>query len=283
MKGATVRPRYWQDLLRVAIPLHLSKNELDSLLLAANHSTWEELYVLTSTQKKDPEQEKSLVLLAHWEEDLITFTQGQTLVTKRREEWRMAPNMAPLYGRTDELADLTKYLIQDKCQIVTILGMGGIGKTSLAAKAARTVAEQFDSIIWLSLANAPPFTDLIKDLLQFLSDYIEQEIPKNIHEQINLTLTYLQQKRCLIIFDNYETLLQSKINVSKYLPGYDNYGYFLEQLGKVKHKGCFLVTSREKPTEIALLESLPSVEVLNLPGLNVKEAEPLLPKLIWHN
>ena len=49
-------------------------------------------------------------------------------------------------------------------------GMGGIGKTALVTRLAEQVKEEFDYLIWRSLRNAPPLSELLADWLLFLSD-----------------------------------------------------------------------------------------------------------------
>jgi MinD superfamily P-loop ATPase len=46
--------------------------------------------------------------------------------------------------------------------------MGGIGKTALSVKLAQQIQQQFEYVIWRSLRNAPPVTDLLAELLRFL-------------------------------------------------------------------------------------------------------------------
>ena len=48
--------------------------------------------------------------------------------------------------------------------------MGGIGKSTLAAKVAQLLQEQFQFVIWRSLRNAPLLETLLSELVPFLSN-----------------------------------------------------------------------------------------------------------------
>ena len=78
-------------------------------------------------------------------------------------DWGEAPHTERLYGRERELAELQQWLVDAHCHIVAILGMGGIGKTSLAATLVDQVHEDYDYIFWRSLLNAPPLKRMLQE------------------------------------------------------------------------------------------------------------------------
>ncbi|NET53548.1 MAG: hypothetical protein F6K09_34340, partial [Merismopedia sp. SIO2A8] len=68
-----------------------------------------------------------------------------------RQDWGEATSVRVFYGRTAELYTLEKWLLEDGCRLVTILGMGGMGKTTLSVKLAEQLQDKFDYVIWRSL------------------------------------------------------------------------------------------------------------------------------------
>jgi hypothetical protein len=61
---------------------------------------------------------------------------GEPVALERRQDWGEAPDTTKFVGRTDELATLRRWLLDERCRLMVNLGMGGIGKTSLASKLA---------------------------------------------------------------------------------------------------------------------------------------------------
>src|SRR2546426_7592428 len=59
---------------------------------------------------------------------------------RRRVDWGEALAVPTFYGREQELATLTKWVLQERCQVVSVLGMGGIGKSALAVSLMHQVA-----------------------------------------------------------------------------------------------------------------------------------------------
>ncbi|MGC1394163.1 MAG: NB-ARC domain-containing protein, partial [Coleofasciculaceae cyanobacterium] len=86
------------------------------------------------------------------------------------QNWGEAPESGIFYGRTNELTTLEKWLLNDKCRLVTLLGMGGIGKTALVIKFAESNQEQFEAIIWKSLRYIPTLEDFLGQLILAVSN-----------------------------------------------------------------------------------------------------------------
>ncbi|MBC1224600.1 NACHT domain-containing protein [Nostoc sp. UCD121] len=208
----------------------------------------------------------------------------------QRQDWGEATNVSVFYGRTEETATLEKLLLEDRCRLVAVLGMGGIGKSALVIKLTERIKDNFEYVIWRSLREAPPIKNILASLLQFLSDEQETEasLPESVGERISQLIDYLRQHRCLLILDNIESILQSGSRAGLYREGYEGYGDLLKRVGEVTHQSCLLLTSREKPKEVASLEgetlcvrsfllgSLQAAdgqEILKVKGVSASESE----------
>ena len=198
------------------------------------------------------------------------------LNTALRQDWGEAPDVSAFYGRYEDLVDLTRWLIDDHCRLVAILGMGGIGKTALATKLAKQTADKFDYVIWRSLRNAPPLMEVLTECIQFLSDQQDVEISEETDKGITRLIKYLDAHRCLIIFDNAEAILKGS-KAGYYRSGYEDYGDLLQRVGSGQHQSCIVVTSREKPVEVGQLEGVGGpVRSHQLRGLDVDEGKQVL-------
>lgn len=177
------------------------------------------------------------------------------------QDWGEALDVSQFYGRTTELNTLKQWVLQDHCRLIGLLGIGGIGKSSVAAKIAYQLQDSFEYIIWRPLRNAPPLETLLSELVPFLSD--QQDI-KAKPEQL---LHWLRVRRCLVVLDNVETILQAGDRAGYYQPGYENYGDLFRLLGESIHQSCIFLTSREKSAELSMMESPDApVRLLHLSG-----------------
>jgi len=201
----------------------------------------------------------------------------QTLEMNSYQDWDEAVDVPTFYGRTQELATLKQWLVKDRCRLVALLGMGGIGKTALSIKLAQQIQDEFEYIIWRSLRHGPPIEDILVELIYFLSGRQEKNLPETTNAKISQLLDYLRKHRCLIILDNLESVLRSDNKAGYYREEYKGYGQLLKYVGETYHQSCLVLTSREKPKEFALKEGeeLP-VRSLRLTGLDEVEGQHIL-------
>ncbi len=184
--------------------------------------------------------------------------------------WGEAPEVSSFFGRDEEISDLKQWIVGDRCRQVCIYGIGGIGKTQLAVKLAEQIQTDFDYLIWRSLRYVQPLGLLLADLKQFLPHGTNSDHISNFME-------VLGKHRCLIILDDYETILQDGELAGVYRQGCEEYAKLLQRLGAERHQSCLLLISREQPKEIAIMqgETLP-VRAYKLRGLKKAGAIALL-------
>ncbi|MEO0808409.1 MAG: WD40 repeat domain-containing protein, partial [Cyanobacteria bacterium J06643_4] len=196
-------------------------------------------------------------------------------------DWEEAIDVAQFLGRHRDLDTLQSWVVRDRCRMIGIFGIGGIGKTTLSVKLAQQLQNRYDFVIWRSLCNAPLPQTLLTGLLKRLSHYQEtqQSLPDAAETLISALIPYLQNNRCLLVLDNAETILQSGKYCGQFRAGYEAYGTLFERIGNLSHQSCLLLTSREIPSIFSTLSgvSLP-VRSYCLPGLTTQEGQQLLQK-----
>jgi AAA+ ATPase superfamily predicted ATPase len=183
-----------------------------------------------------------------------------------------APEIFSFFDRTPQLTTLENWITQDRTRLIALLGISGIGKTTLSLHLIDQIKTQFDYIIYRSLRFSPTLEKYLSKILKIFSE--SSEIPQNIETKISQILDYLRKYRCLIILDDVQTLFSSNQLAGQYKSGYEDYQLFFKQITEVNHNSCFLLISSEKPREIAELEKSNSPIhslVLGSLGLGAKE------------
>jgi WD40 repeat protein len=185
------------------------------------------------------------------------------------------------------MAQLEKWLLPERCKLVVILGMGGQGKTAVAVRLTRAIAamlptdgsragEPFDFIIWQSLINAPTLATVLQTITQIVSERPFSQTPTSA-EQWQQLFAPFRQKRCLIILDNLETILQDGDSGGQFRPGFADFGDLIERFAHQDHQSCLLLTSRERPKRLNELErNHGRVHSLILGGLSPLAGQQLL-------
>ena len=193
------------------------------------------------------------------------------------QDWGEMPAVASFNGREGEQATLARWLLDEHCRLVCVLGIGGVGKTTLAAFIVRAAAAHFDAVIWRSLLNAPPPLELLRDLLHSLAADSAPVLPDSLDALVRLVLKQLRQRRCLLVLDNGESILQPGATPGALRPGYEGYASLLQQLGGSEHQSCLVLTSREQPQALErLVGHTSAVRLLPLGGLDADAGHTLL-------
>jgi transcriptional regulator with XRE-family HTH domain len=192
-------------------------------------------------------------------------------------EWGDAPSIPNFYGREWELNLLAEWVVEERCRVVTVLGLGGIGKSALAVSLMHRVSEHFEVVIWRSLRDLPICEPLLDDLLQVLAPQAFSGSPASFERRLNVLLEQMRRTRVLLVLDNLESVLEEGEGAGRMRPGYEGFGRFLRRSAETEHQSCVLLTSREKPGDLLPLEGSRSpVRALRLGRLESDACEKLL-------
>jgi hypothetical protein len=194
-------------------------------------------------------------------------------------------------GRSAELQRL-KECLSERCRVVAVVGISGVGKTSLVAK---FVQEQFsnlltqdplqrshsdsaklgfEQVIWRSLHAAPAIPNLLAGLLEAMTgETVAQN--SSVDQQMVELFSHLRRRRYLVVLDEWESLLQEGALAGHCAKEHQGYSRLLKRWAEENHQSCLLITSREQPVELMPLH-YPQVGLLKLKGLLPQDAAALL-------
>jgi DNA polymerase III delta prime subunit len=165
--------------------------------------------------------------------------------------------------RTKEIDILKAKLINTDIIALSIIGLPGIGKTSLISQLIRQLHTEntpFTAVAWQSLqsvtSKAPPFDWIIDSLLFTLSnDDITTALTAqdNSLKKIEKLIKILKTKPCLICFDRVETLLKTKEGESAgyFADDCTEYAWLFKQLTETEHQSKIIFISRETLAELS--------------------------------
>ncbi|WP_299410223.1 NB-ARC domain-containing protein [Acaryochloris sp. IP29b_bin.148] len=185
-------------------------------------------------------------------------------------DWGEAAAVPVFIGRQFVVTQLKRWILEDHNRLIGIFGLGGVGKTALAVKCVEQVQSQFDCIIWRSVRDQPHFDALMGDLIRSITGQVNLELPESAQDKVTLLLTYFNQHRCLLVLDDWFSVLQGDHALAgSYQSGCEPYGLLLRRISESRHKSCVLITSREQPIGLAFTdnEAFPS-RTLYLDGLD---------------
>ena len=180
----------------------------------------------------------------------------------------LAPQIINFYNRKLELETLSNWILNQNVRLISVLGLSGIGKTTLVKKFVDLNLENLEIIIWKNL-RFPKSLELIFD--EILTS-CHQESQDNISDKLKRISTLLTEKKALIILDDVQNLFINGELAAQYQNQYLDYQNWFKTLTESQHQSTIILISQEQIPEIYCLEeeSYP-IKCLNLSGLDNTE------------
>lgn len=179
----------------------------------------------------------------------------------------LAPKITHFEGRREELEKLSEYILNQPTRLMAVLGLSGIGKTTLVKRFIDVHLDSWDAAIWKSLKFPKSLSHLLHDILAIFNQKNEKII--GLNEQITQLFELLSDRRCLLVFDDVQNLFIPGQFAGQYKPEYTDYKTFFKMMAEIAHQSCLILMSQEKSPEMISLDAeLYPKKSLELGGLD---------------
>jgi predicted ATPase len=118
--------------------------------------------------------------------------------------WTVPKYFTSLVGREQDVADVCTLLRQSEMRLLTLVGMGGVGKTRLALQVATKLRDAFaDGVFFVPLDSVSDPSLVLPTIAAVLD--IQQTGERPLFEKVKLSL---RERQILLILDNFEQVVE---------------------------------------------------------------------------
>ncbi|MFZ4641085.1 MAG: AAA family ATPase [Nodosilinea sp.] len=157
-----------------------------------------------------------------------------------------------LWGRQADCQRLIQWVRGDRCRLILLWGLPGVGKTALAIYLAQTLKADFDRVGYLLLSDQATDTLVLQALTNwFRSGQDPSPQPDPAIDTPQWIVDQCGQRPCLIVIDQMERLFAPQQLAGTYRAGQERMSALLQQLATSQHQSCILCVSQEKPEDLA--------------------------------
>ncbi|MEG4118531.1 NB-ARC domain-containing protein [Microcoleus sp. N9_B4] len=186
------------------------------------------------------------------------------------------PELGDFFDRTHELQTLTTWILQQHCRLITLTGISGIGKTTLAVQLVQQIKDEFEYAVWYTLDEFPTLEKFQSNLIQLFSQSEKEDSSPTNQKRLPL-IKYLQNHRCLIVLDDVHNLFCSGEFAGKYKPECEEYRSLFKQIEKLSHQSCLMLIGWEKPREVTQAKNQnTAIRTLQIKGLDIAAGRGIL-------
>jgi len=188
-----------------------------------------------------------------------------TQSTSHYRDLTVAPQIINFYARQSEIQTLSNSILNQNTRLISVLGLSGIGKTTLVKRFVDLNLQEFEVIIWISLKFPKPLELLVNDLL----NACKQEAKETIDDKLKQLLDVFRDKKCLIILDDVHNIFIYGQFAGQYKSEYQDYQNFFTMITETEHQSNVILISQEQCAEMECLdEELYPIKCLELSDLD---------------